>query len=310
MNFYVVHKGKNPGIYKTWIECKKEVEGYTGAMYKKFDNIKDAEIFLKNGFNQKTLEKYSKKNNLTKKIDEKNEKILDELLKKKDNKIFIYTDGSCLKFKNNIIKAGYGIYIPEKDIKISKSLKEKQTNNRAELTAIIDCVEYLSDEDLKKELIIITDSSYSMFIFDKTGENYEKNNFIKDNKTVLNKDLVIKALEIKRKYNIKLVKIRAHTLKNDIHSKNNEIVDKLAKEGARNNSEFNDFNEYKDKNVKKSIYTKYHEVYQKTPDKSINDNITMNDIFEYDECSIDKLEKYKKKTNAKNLGQWFIPIKK
>ena len=61
MNFYVVHKGKNPGIYKTWIECKKEVEGYTGAMYKKFDNIKDAEIFLKNGFNQKTLEKYSKK---------------------------------------------------------------------------------------------------------------------------------------------------------------------------------------------------------------------------------------------------------
>ena len=48
MNFYVVHKGKNPGIYKTWIECKKEVEGYTGAMYKKFDNIKDAEIFIEN----------------------------------------------------------------------------------------------------------------------------------------------------------------------------------------------------------------------------------------------------------------------
>jgi len=40
---------------------------------------------------------------------------------------------------------------------------------------------------------MITDSQYSIYIFDKTGENYEKANFMKDGKEVLNKDLIIKS---------------------------------------------------------------------------------------------------------------------
>ncbi len=46
MKVYAVKKGKNPGIYNTWDECKKEVEGYKGAEYKSFNNIKDATDFL------------------------------------------------------------------------------------------------------------------------------------------------------------------------------------------------------------------------------------------------------------------------
>ena len=52
----------------------------------------------------------------------KNEEILDELLKDQSNRIFVYTDGSCIKFKNGIFKAGYGIYIPQLNIKVSKPL--------------------------------------------------------------------------------------------------------------------------------------------------------------------------------------------
>lgn len=314
MKLYAVHKGRKPGIYNTWDECKKQVDGFNGPIYKKFDNRTGAELFLKNGFNQKSLDKFSKKQNIIKKVDQKNEKILDELLSDQENRVFIYTDGSCIRFKNSITKAGYGIYIPQKNIRVSEPLlNQKQTNNRAELTSILECVKYLNKEDLKKELIIITDSAYSMYIFDKTGENYEKNNFMKDGQQVLNKDLVIKALKIKRTYNVKLVKVRAHTLKDDIHSKNNEVVDKLAKSGAyKHKSEFEFDEDLEDKNLDTSIFTKYHEVYQKLPDDDIkiNKNITMNDIFEYDECTEKVASTYKSKSKKNNLSQWFIPVKK
>lgn len=314
MKLYAVHKGRKPGIYTTWEECKKQVDGFNGPIYKKFDNRTSAELFLKNGFNQKSLDKFSKKQNIIKKVDEKNEKILDELLKDQENRVFIYTDGSCIRFKNGITKAGYGIYIPEKNIRVSEPLlNQKQTNNRAELTSILECVKYLKKDDLKKELIIITDSAYSMYIFDKTGENYEKNNFMKDGQEVLNKDLVIKALKIKRTFNVKLVKIRAHTSKDDIHSKNNEIVDKLAKSGAhKHKSAFEFDEELEDKNLNTSIYTKYHDVYQKLPneDIKIDKNITMNDIFEYEECTEKTANAYKNKSKKNNLSQWFIPVKK
>jgi ribonuclease HI len=34
--FYVVWVGKTPGIYTTWDECRKQVDGYDGARYKGF----------------------------------------------------------------------------------------------------------------------------------------------------------------------------------------------------------------------------------------------------------------------------------
>ncbi len=42
-NFYVVWNGVVPGIYKTWDECRKQVEGYEGAIYKSFPTLEQAE---------------------------------------------------------------------------------------------------------------------------------------------------------------------------------------------------------------------------------------------------------------------------
>ena len=41
--FYVVWKGKHPGISKTWVACKKAIEGYKGAEYKSFENFELAQ---------------------------------------------------------------------------------------------------------------------------------------------------------------------------------------------------------------------------------------------------------------------------
>lgn len=43
---YAVRKGKIPGLYKNWEECKMQVDGYSGAEYKSFTNEKEAYEYL------------------------------------------------------------------------------------------------------------------------------------------------------------------------------------------------------------------------------------------------------------------------
>ena len=45
MKYYVVAKGRKPGIYLTWEACKKQVHGVSGAKFKSFLNYDEAEDF-------------------------------------------------------------------------------------------------------------------------------------------------------------------------------------------------------------------------------------------------------------------------
>ena len=47
--FYAVKKGRVPGIYFTWADCKKNIDGFSGAEYKGFDSILEAEAFIRGG---------------------------------------------------------------------------------------------------------------------------------------------------------------------------------------------------------------------------------------------------------------------
>lgn len=44
---YAVRKGKQPGLYFSWIECKEQIEGYPGAEFKSFEDLYEANEFLK-----------------------------------------------------------------------------------------------------------------------------------------------------------------------------------------------------------------------------------------------------------------------
>lgn len=46
--YYAVRKGKVPGIYLTWNDCKAQVEGYSGAEYKSFPSLEEAAAFVEN----------------------------------------------------------------------------------------------------------------------------------------------------------------------------------------------------------------------------------------------------------------------
>lgn len=44
--FYAVKNGKKTGIFSTWDECKEQVFGFKGAIYKSFKTLSEAENFL------------------------------------------------------------------------------------------------------------------------------------------------------------------------------------------------------------------------------------------------------------------------
>lgn len=45
-NFYGVLVGRQPGIYRTWAECQRQVIGFKGAKFKGFVTLEEAEAFM------------------------------------------------------------------------------------------------------------------------------------------------------------------------------------------------------------------------------------------------------------------------
>ena len=44
--YYVVIKGRTPGIYTNWEDCKAQVNGFKGAKYKRFKSIQEAQQYI------------------------------------------------------------------------------------------------------------------------------------------------------------------------------------------------------------------------------------------------------------------------
>lgn len=47
--FYAVRAGLQPGVYHSWAECKKQTQGVSGAVFKKFSTQEDADTFVRAG---------------------------------------------------------------------------------------------------------------------------------------------------------------------------------------------------------------------------------------------------------------------
>lgn len=47
--FYAVRCGTTPGIYETWDECKRQIQGVSGAIYKSFPTLAEAKSYMEAG---------------------------------------------------------------------------------------------------------------------------------------------------------------------------------------------------------------------------------------------------------------------
>jgi ribonuclease HI len=48
--YYVVWKGRKPGIFTSWAECEEQVKGFAAAQYKSFDSLKEAEAAYRSNY--------------------------------------------------------------------------------------------------------------------------------------------------------------------------------------------------------------------------------------------------------------------
>jgi ribonuclease HI len=221
MAYYAVAKGHNIGIYNFWNDCKEQILGYKGAVYKKFNNEKDAEEYILN-------------------IASVTSDIFENLYSRfniEEVDYFIYTDGSC--YNNGDINAvsGIGIFFGinnKKNVsKVINSIDNNDTNNSAELYAIIEAYKIVK-EDLKNniKICIFTDSEYCIKCATSYGEKCNSNNW---EKNIPNKELVKEIYNIyNNNQNLLLKHIRAHTNKKDKHSIGNSNADKLAYNAIKN----------------------------------------------------------------------------
>ena len=221
--YYSINKGFKIGIYNSWDERKIHVLGFKGAKYKKFKNKEDAEYYLIYG-----KENIIKKNIIIKKkynIMNKNNYKLGDI-----KNIKVYTDGSCHNNGCKNANAGIGIYFGENDKRnVSKKIIGKQTNNTAELKAILEVSKILHNEINNGDIIeICSDSDYAM----KCCTTYGKKQELLDWKqNIPNKELVREIYNIYSKYSNVLFKhVKAHTSKMDIDSIGNRNADRLANE--------------------------------------------------------------------------------
>ena len=141
---------------------------------------------------------------------------------------YVYTDGACSNNGKENANAGIGIYFQDNDPRnVSKRITGKQTNNRAELLAII--VAYFpieKDIHAGKTIVIGTDSEYAIRCFTTYGEKCAKQCWRKD---IPNKELVQQGYELfKDTPTVSLMHIRAHTGATDVHSLGNAKADQLA----------------------------------------------------------------------------------
>ena len=145
--------------------------------------------------------------------------------------INVFTDGACSNNGKQNAKAGIGVFFEENDPRnVSRRVDGKQTNNTAELTAIVVVFDILREDiEQGKNIIIHSDSEYSINCMTKWGVKWAKDNWSK--KTIKNLELVKKGYELFQQFpNVSISHVKAHTESMDPLSVGNRGADRLANE--------------------------------------------------------------------------------
>ena len=147
----------------------------------------------------------------------------------------VFTDGACSANGRPGAKAGYAVWFPDNQ-SLSTSARipagEPQTNQRAELAAIHRSVVVLEERGFRDEdLVIYTDSDYCINCLTKWITGWVSRGW----KTaaggdVLHRDLIQDtSTRLARFKSYRFVHVRSHTGGEDDLSRNNDIVDRMAR---------------------------------------------------------------------------------
>ncbi|KAG8347472.1 putative Caulimovirus viroplasmin RNase H [Trypanosoma vivax] len=293
--YYAVAVGRKVGVFRTWEECQQQVSGFSGARHKSFSTLEDAERFVESAQSSTSAcevvqqglaaplgnevsarqapichravrPRYSDGtlDDMLEGIDEENqEKLSREWFEARLHEaVVVYIDGACSnngsQTESNPPLAGYGGFYGDDDprnFKFPVPANEPQTNQRAELSALVHVLRTAVATSPCSNLCVYSDSIYIVKGAITYLRRWEHNDFkTAANTTVANVDLwkefsalraqhlslyasrLIKdfrfrpvlATTVARKIAMQLRHIKAHS---GVYG--NEMADRLAVEGRK-----------------------------------------------------------------------------
>jgi ribonuclease HI len=148
--------------------------------------------------------------------------------------IRIYTDGSCILNGKPNARGGWAVYFPNGEFSnAAQKYTNHPTNQRCELTAIQMAFEITKSYILDGGKIeLFTDSEYSLKCLQEYCKKWSINGWLKaDKNPIENRDIIEPLYNFYSMYwrQITMKHVRAHTGRQDEHSKANEIVDQMAR---------------------------------------------------------------------------------
>lgn len=197
--FYAVKQGRKTGMFFTWEECKKQVMGYPGALYKSFGTEQEASEYL--GIAGKTSESTND----------------DEMEMLTENAVEIYVDGS---YHAATKEFSYGMVVltPNGEEKFSQKMTDPELAQMRNVAGEIKGAEAAMQYAVEHEIPSI------IIYHDYQGIASWCNGEWKANKpgTIAYRDFYRQA---KERVNIEFRKVKGHS-----NNKYNDMVDELAKE--------------------------------------------------------------------------------
>lgn len=147
----------------------------------------------------------------------------------------VFTDGACSSNGKPNAKAGYAVWFPDNTtLSMSERVPsdQAQTNQRAELAAIQRATQILEENGYTDEdIVIYTDSDYSINCLTKWITNWVARGWkTSAGGDVLHRDIIEDTSKRLAKFkSYRFVHVRSHTGGEDDLSRNNDIVDRMAR---------------------------------------------------------------------------------
>ena len=208
--FYAVKQGRKTGVFLTWDDCKKQVMGYPGAIYKSFGTREEAEAYL--GVTGAQTDQKDREAGITRSVSSGNNKS-----ENTENAVEIYVDGSYHAATKEF-SYGMVVLVDGKEEKFSQKMTDPELaqmrNVAGEIKGSEAAMQYALDHEIPSIIIY----------HDYQGIASWCNGDWKANKpgTIAYRDFY---REASRKIKIQFRKVKGHS-----NDKYNDMVDQLAKE--------------------------------------------------------------------------------
>ncbi|NOU52866.1 ribonuclease HI [Pseudoalteromonas sp. JBTF-M23] len=222
--YYVVWQGRKTGIFSSWAECKSQVDGFTGAKFKSFPTLNEAEsAFGKSprGLTAKANPKLTKPSNK-----QKPAPLSQEQIDAMPFEVKIYTDGAC---EPNPGEAGTGLAVYEHN-KLSELwyglYQPLGTNNTAELQGLHQALLIAKDKLATGNTVaIFCDSKYSIDCITKWASGWKQKGWTKPSGEIKNLDIIQPAYAL---YQDIASQITIHHVNGHVGIEGNELADRMS----------------------------------------------------------------------------------